>query len=329
MAVAAVLGMAVAATQWWLYFDVVALVAARRLENAKQGEERNRIGRDSFSYLHFPMVAGIVLVALGMKKTLGHTDEALKVETATALLAGSSVYLLAHVAFRWRNIHTLNRQRLVVALLLPLLIVLAVEIPALATLAILTAVMCRARRLRGRALRRGARAPAPPAPARGRGLADRLAARAHARVEPHDGQVAEQPEDDDHHRGPQGDRLDHLDVDRRIASAALAERTAQVAEVAGDREHPLDQHDVGDQIGAEAPNSDATVTKEAGAAWRRTTRRRDSPLAHAVSTYFSPSASMVIASVSRRIDGGERRPDDRHGKIIERTKSHGLSSGGW
>ena len=85
------------------------------------------------------MVAGIVLVALGMKKTLGHTDEALKLVPAVALLGGTSVYLLAHVAFRWRNLHTLNRQRLVVAVLLPLLLFAAVEIPALVTLAILAA----------------------------------------------------------------------------------------------------------------------------------------------------------------------------------------------
>jgi low temperature requirement protein LtrA len=142
VAVAAVLGVAVAAAQWWLYFDVVALVAARRLQNASEGGERNRIGRDSYSYLHFFMVAGIVLVALGMKKTLGHTDEALKLVPAAALLGGTSIYLLAHVAFRWRNIHTLNRQRLLVALLLPFLLFAAVELPALATLAILTAVIC-------------------------------------------------------------------------------------------------------------------------------------------------------------------------------------------
>jgi low temperature requirement protein LtrA len=142
VAVAAVLGVAVAAAQWWLYFDVVALVAARRLANAAEGSERNQIGRDSYSYLHFFMVAGIVLVALGMKKTLGHTGEALKLVPAAALLGGTSVYLLAHVAFRWRNIHTLNRQRLGVALLLPFLIFAAVEIPALLTLAILAAVIC-------------------------------------------------------------------------------------------------------------------------------------------------------------------------------------------
>jgi low temperature requirement protein LtrA len=137
----AALGIAVAAALWWLYFDVVALVAARRLENAAPGKEQNEVGRDSFSYLHFPMVAGIVLLALGLKKTLEHTDEALKLVPATALMGGTALYLLAHVAFRWRNIHTLNRQRLAMAIVLPLLIPLAREIPALATLAGLAALL--------------------------------------------------------------------------------------------------------------------------------------------------------------------------------------------
>ena len=63
--VAAVIGTAIAAAMWWLYFDVVALVAGRRLADAEVGRERNEMARDSYSYLHFPMVAGIVLVALG------------------------------------------------------------------------------------------------------------------------------------------------------------------------------------------------------------------------------------------------------------------------
>ena len=65
---AAVLGVAVTAALWWLYFDVVALVAERRLSNADEGRERNAIARDSFSYLHLPMVAGIVLLALGLRR---------------------------------------------------------------------------------------------------------------------------------------------------------------------------------------------------------------------------------------------------------------------
>jgi low temperature requirement protein LtrA len=132
---AAVLAMVVTAALWWLYFDVVALVAARRLENAAPGRERNSIGRDSYGLLHLPMIAGIVFIALGFKKTLGDVDAHLHVEPATALLGGTSSYLLAHVAFRWRNIRTLNRQRLAMAVVLLALIPLAIEVPALATLA--------------------------------------------------------------------------------------------------------------------------------------------------------------------------------------------------
>src|SRR5689334_8723918 len=96
--VASVLGTIVAAALFLLYFDVVSLVAARRLENAEPGRERNEIARDSFSFLHFPMVAGIVLVALGIEQTLAHVGKHLHVVPAAALFGGAALYLLAHVA---------------------------------------------------------------------------------------------------------------------------------------------------------------------------------------------------------------------------------------
>jgi low temperature requirement protein LtrA len=139
--VAAVIGIGVAAAQWWLYFDVVALVAGHRLAQAGAGREQNEMARDSYSYMHFPMVAGIVLVALGMKKTLGHVEEPLKLVPAAALLGGAAMYLLAHVAFRYRHIHTFNTRRLAVAGLLLAFIPAAVEIPALATIGVLAAAL--------------------------------------------------------------------------------------------------------------------------------------------------------------------------------------------
>jgi low temperature requirement protein LtrA len=139
--VAATLGVVVAAALWWLYFDVVAVVAARRLARAEVGREQNEIARDSYSYLHFPMVAGIVLVALGLKKTLGNVGDSLDAVPSVAMLGGAAVYLLAHVAFRLRNVRTLNRQRLVCAVLLVALIPLTTELPALATLGLLAGVL--------------------------------------------------------------------------------------------------------------------------------------------------------------------------------------------
>jgi low temperature requirement protein LtrA len=138
---AAVLGTVVAAGLWWTYFDVVAIVAARRLASAAVGREQNSMARDSYSYLHLPMVAGIVLVALGFKKTLAHVEDPLKLVPAFALLGGTAIYLLSHVAFRYRHVHTLNRQRLGGALLLLALVPAAVELPALATLGILAILL--------------------------------------------------------------------------------------------------------------------------------------------------------------------------------------------
>jgi len=141
---AAVLGTAVAAALWWLYFDVVALVSAKRLAQAPEGRERNEMARDSWSYMHFPMVAGIVLVALGMKKTLGHVEEPLELVPTAALFGGAALYLLAHVGFRLRNIHTLNSRRLGLAIVLIVLVPVAheLELPALGTLAFLAAALC-------------------------------------------------------------------------------------------------------------------------------------------------------------------------------------------
>ncbi len=139
--VAAVLGVVVAAALWWVYFDVTAIVARRRLAKAAEGRERNEIARDSYSYLHFPMVAGIALIAVGTKRTIGDVGEPLKLVSAAALLGGAAMYLLAHVAFRLRNVHTLSGRRLLCALVLLALLPAGAVLPALVTLGILALLL--------------------------------------------------------------------------------------------------------------------------------------------------------------------------------------------
>jgi low temperature requirement protein LtrA len=170
---AALLGVAVSCALWWAYFDVVALVAERRLREAT-GEAQLRLARDSYSYLHLPMIAGVVLFALGAKKTLGHVDEPLELVPALGLCGGVAVYLLAHVAFRLRNVGTLNRQRVAAAVLLGALVPVSreLELAALATLAlvaVLVATLIAYEAIRFAETRAGVRAaeaahpPSPPA----------------------------------------------------------------------------------------------------------------------------------------------------------------------
>jgi low temperature requirement protein LtrA len=138
---AASLGILATSALWWAYFDVVAPVAERRLARAR-GEERTKLARDSYTFLHLPMLAGIVLLALGIKKTVGHYDEDLKLVPAVALCGGVALYLLALVAFRLRNVHTWNNQRAVAGLVCIALVPVATAVPALAALALVTAVLC-------------------------------------------------------------------------------------------------------------------------------------------------------------------------------------------
>lgn len=136
---AALLGLAIAAALWWAYFDVVAIVAERKLRELP-GRAQLEMARDSYSYLHLPMIAGIVLFAVGAKKTLAAVGDPLEVVPAVALCGGVALYLAAHVLFRLRNVGTLSRRRVVVSVLLVALIPAAVELPALATLAAVAAL---------------------------------------------------------------------------------------------------------------------------------------------------------------------------------------------
>jgi len=146
---AALLGLVLAFGIWWAYFDVVAVVAERHFREA-QGMRRLRIARDSYSYLHLPMIAGVLLVALGLKKVLEYvgdaSDHTLSDPLATvplvAMYAGVSLYLFAHVAFRWRNVHSVNVQRVVAGFVVLLLIWPASDLPALWALTLLTAATC-------------------------------------------------------------------------------------------------------------------------------------------------------------------------------------------
>jgi low temperature requirement protein LtrA len=138
--IAALVGVTAAACLWWAYFDVAAIVGERRLVEAPPGEQ-GPLARDAYSYLHFPMIAGIVLLSLGFKKALGHTGESLDTVPAVALCAGPALYLLGHVAFRMRLTSVFSRYRTLAMVALLALIPLALEADALVAEIAVTAVL--------------------------------------------------------------------------------------------------------------------------------------------------------------------------------------------
>jgi low temperature requirement protein LtrA len=99
--VGAVLGFFVAASLWLAYFDFFT-IRVEGLLTARSGDERFTLARDAFTYLHLPMVAGIVLFAFGLKTTLAHVGDELSAVPAAALCGGPALYLLAYVGLRVR-----------------------------------------------------------------------------------------------------------------------------------------------------------------------------------------------------------------------------------
>jgi len=136
---AALLGIMVACALWWSYFDWAMYVAHARLADAA-GTERAVFARDLFSYLHLPMVAGIVLFALGMKTTLAHVDEPLGVIPAVGLSGGLAIYFAAHVGVRLRMFGGWGHGRPVATVVLVALVPVAMQVPALLALGLVAAV---------------------------------------------------------------------------------------------------------------------------------------------------------------------------------------------
>ena len=139
--VAAILGILVATSFWLAYFDFFSIRGEQMLGDL-EGEERVALARDVYAYAHLPMIVGIVLFAFAMKTIVGHVGDELDSPVAFALCGGSALYLLTYSAVRIRieRRFRVSRGRFVAALLLLLMLPLATAIPAVAALALVTAI---------------------------------------------------------------------------------------------------------------------------------------------------------------------------------------------
>ena len=112
---ASIFGLLVASIMWWAYFDVSALQGEHALASEPE-ETRPRLGRNAYTYTHLPMILGVVLVALGLKKVLEYVSDSeahtlldpLKGVGLAALFGGVIIYLLAHVLFKWLTVHAIS-----------------------------------------------------------------------------------------------------------------------------------------------------------------------------------------------------------------------------
>ncbi|WP_253878120.1 low temperature requirement protein A [Promicromonospora umidemergens] len=132
--IAVLLAVLIAAGLWSSYFGYLRRGAERRLRGTGD-RERARLARDSYSYLHLPLVAGVVFFALRVHEAVADAARPLPLLSAVALAGGVALFFLGDVAYRWRDHHQLAVDRLLAGVGASVLIPVAVLAPALATLA--------------------------------------------------------------------------------------------------------------------------------------------------------------------------------------------------
>jgi low temperature requirement protein LtrA len=132
------LAFATAVALWWLYFGQAATAAVRRIA---ADETPGQIGRDAYTYLHLPIVAGILLTAVGDELTIGHPNEPLGTAGALVTLGGPALFLLGVVAFGARVGRRQSWTRPAVVVVLLAAVPLAADARALVVSALCTGLL--------------------------------------------------------------------------------------------------------------------------------------------------------------------------------------------
>jgi low temperature requirement protein LtrA len=125
---------------WWLYFGQVAARVFERIR-AATAEERGQIGRDIYTYLHLPIVAGIVLVAVGDELVIAHPTDALHDSGALVALGGPALFLAGLMACAARIGHAQSTPRAVAVIALLAAVPLAAGADGLVASGVLTALL--------------------------------------------------------------------------------------------------------------------------------------------------------------------------------------------
>lgn len=135
---ALVLGVAIMATFWWTYFGLTS-GAEQRLEDAT-GRERADLARDAYSYLHLPLVAGVMLFAVGAHTAVAHATAPLPLMPAIALAGGMALFYLGDVGYRWRDHRQVPVDRTATGLAAAATLPVLLHVPAIAALGVLTGI---------------------------------------------------------------------------------------------------------------------------------------------------------------------------------------------
>lgn len=133
--VVAILAVAITGGLWWSYFSR-AMPALQHALASNHGSERTKIARDSYSFIHFLMLAGVVAYAAAIEEGIAHPTASLPPAGTAALALGMTLFVGGMAAALWRATDTLPRERLIVTTIAGIVIVAAMGINVILTLGI-------------------------------------------------------------------------------------------------------------------------------------------------------------------------------------------------
>jgi low temperature requirement protein LtrA len=82
---------------WWIYFNIGAERASRRISAS---DDPGRLARLAYTYMHLPLVAGIIVAAAGDELVLAHPTGHTDWRTAATVLVGPALYLIGNLLFK-------------------------------------------------------------------------------------------------------------------------------------------------------------------------------------------------------------------------------------
>ncbi len=133
--VGSLLAIGLSVVLWWAYFQRIADEAEQLLERA-DGVARAKLASDGYTYLHLPIIFGVILTALGVEEVMGHLDEErLGWFGASALASGAALFLAATGVFWLRMSRSVLIARFACAVLVAAAIPLWAVVPGLLSLA--------------------------------------------------------------------------------------------------------------------------------------------------------------------------------------------------
>jgi low temperature requirement protein LtrA len=135
---ALILAFLATAALWWLYFDTVAEKSRLIIASSEQA---GRLARDAYTFIHIPIIAGIIVVAVGDDLLLAHPTDPLGGVGAATVIGGPALFLLGETLFRLRMTGTFSSRRLACVGVLALLAPISTSISAIALVAIVTAML--------------------------------------------------------------------------------------------------------------------------------------------------------------------------------------------